>query len=89
LVKRVCLPAGLVANRCPVIDPHMRPGYVAVRNPEIRRDAAPDDDRSTSQSDLASCVRPTDNPQARLVAQACLARDHRRPGCSARRRAPS
>jgi hypothetical protein len=72
-----------------VIDPHMRPGHIAVRNLEIRRDAAPDDYRSTSQSDLASCVRPTDNPQARLVAQAFLARERRRPGCSARRRAAS
>jgi hypothetical protein len=40
--------AGLIASHCLVIYAQMHPGHVAVLNPDIRRDAAPDDRSFTS-----------------------------------------
>jgi hypothetical protein len=48
LVGRAHVLAGLIANHCLVIYSQMHPGHVAVLNPNIRRDAAPDDRSFTS-----------------------------------------
>jgi len=48
LVGRAHVPAGLIASHCLVIYPQMHPGHVAVLNPDIRRDATPDDRSFTS-----------------------------------------
>jgi hypothetical protein len=83
------VPANLLTCSCLAIYPHMHPRHVGVLNPDIRRDTAPDHHTVTAQGVLASCVGPTDNPQARVVVQAFLGRGGRGPVWSARSRAAS